>query len=100
MRKLQESQYANERLLSPIEIAPNSNLVDLSHPCTPRENDSRVDVNVVSKSSKFKKLSPKIYKVKQSNMLYSVTNPMVFQEEKAPISGIKTSVETRSPKKR
>ena len=37
-------------------------------------------------------MSPKIYKVKQQNMLYSVTNPMVFAEEKAPPSGIKTAV--------
>jgi hypothetical protein len=33
-------------------------------------------------------------------MLYSVTNPMVFVEEKAPPSGIRTAIESRSPRKR
>lgn len=73
MRNLEESQYMNIGLLSPVEIAPNSNLVDFAP-----NRDMKIDVNVISKSSKFKKLTPKIYKVKQSNMLYSVTNPMVF----------------------
>jgi len=96
MRNLQESQYNNIGMLSPIELA--TNLVDLSEPNAPNK-DVKIDVNVVNKSQKFKKLSPKIYKVKQSNMLYSITNPMVFQQENIPPSGIKTAVASRSPRR-
>ena len=35
-------------------------------------------INKEKAISKFKKLSPKMYKVKQSNMLYELNNPLVF----------------------
>jgi hypothetical protein len=56
------SKYINSGMLNPIEIAPNSNLVDF----TPKSQSSRIkiDMNSTNKSNKFKKLNPKIYKVK------------------------------------
>jgi hypothetical protein len=53
----------------------------------------------MSKSSKLKKLSPRIYKVKQSNMLYSVNNPMVFREETIPKSSIGSPIQNYSPRR-
>ena len=69
MRNMDGGQYMNSGMLSPIEIAPNTNLVDFAPKAqtTTHNRSSRIkiDINTTSKSHKFKKLNPKIYKVKQ-----------------------------------
>ena len=51
-------------MLVPIEIAPNTNLVDFSAKPKPSRDVKIVVNDFTNNASKFKKLSPKIYKVK------------------------------------